>query len=169
MRHAITDTAMSLVLFAMTSYAGVSEAQAQVATTAPIIVSGTGTRLDVTTGGTPIVNIATPNAEGVSHNIFSKFNVGQEGAVVNNSTAIVQTVIAGQVLANPNLKPKNTAATLIINEVRGGARSDLIGTIEIAGSRAGLILANPAGITCGSATALITRSIMTARHGRRLR
>ncbi|UEM39547.1 DUF637 domain-containing protein [Pectobacterium aquaticum] len=97
-------------------------------------------------GAVPVINIATPNAAGVSHNTYKDFSVGTPGAVLNNSIAAGQSQLAGQVNANANLNGK--AADLIINEVTGSTRSDLQGKIEVFGNKANVLIANPNGITC---------------------
>ncbi|MEQ9888610.1 DUF637 domain-containing protein [Pectobacterium zantedeschiae] len=97
-------------------------------------------------GAVPVINIATPNAAGVSHNTYQDFSVGTPGAVLNNSIAAGQSQLAGQVNANANLNGK--AAELIINEVTGSTRSDLQGKVEVFGSKANVLIANPNGITC---------------------
>lgn len=97
--------------------------------------------------GVPMVNIATPNGSGLSHNKFTDYNVGQQGLILNNSAQnVVQTQLGGYVVGNPNLK--NGAAGLILNEVTGGNASQLRGYTEVAGRSAAVIVANPHGITC---------------------
>ena len=94
----------------------------------------------------PVVNIVTPNAGGVSHNVWKDYNVGKEGIVFNNATQAGQSQLAGQLGANQNLT--NGAAKLILNEVTGGNISQLLGYTEIFGHSADFVLANPAGIAC---------------------
>ena len=52
------------------------------------------------------------------------------------------------VTANSNITT-GSEASLILFQVTGTTVSDLDGTIEVFGTKAGLIIANPNGITCG--------------------
>ncbi|AXA80554.1 filamentous hemagglutinin (plasmid) [Achromobacter xylosoxidans] len=99
-----------------------------------------------TANGVPVVNIAPPSAGGVSNNRFTQFNVGPSGVVLNNSGAASQTQVAGQVPGNPMLG--NQRAATILNQVTANNPSRLMGMLEVAGNRANVIVANPAGITC---------------------
>ncbi len=92
------------------------------------------------------MNIAAPNHAGISHNTYKEFNTGTQGAVLNNATQAVKSQLAGQISANANLHGK--AAELIINEVIGSSRSELLGQLEVAGQKANVMIANPNGITC---------------------
>ncbi|WP_051916724.1 MULTISPECIES: hemagglutinin repeat-containing protein [unclassified Serratia (in: enterobacteria)] len=96
--------------------------------------------------GTPQVNIQTPSAEGVSRNVYSQFDVDNKGVVLNNSHLNTQTQIAGMVTANPWLAKGE--AKVILNEVNASNPSQLNGFIEVAGQKAQVVIANPAGITC---------------------
>jgi len=96
--------------------------------------------------GVPVINVAPPTAGGVSNNRFVRFNVGPSGVVLNNSGAASQTQVAGQVAGNPMLG--NQRATTILNQVTAPNPSQLMGMLEVAGNRANVIVANPAGITC---------------------
>ncbi|MFE0841420.1 two-partner secretion domain-containing protein, partial [Achromobacter insolitus] len=96
--------------------------------------------------GVPVINIAPPSAGGVSNNRYTQFNVGPSGAVLNNSGGPSQTQLAGQVGGNPMLG--NQRARTILNQVTAPNPSQLLGTLEVAGNRANVIVANPAGITC---------------------
>ena len=96
--------------------------------------------------GVPVINIAPPSAGGVSNNRYLQFNVGPGGVVLNNSGAASQTQTAGQVAGNPMLG--NQRATTILNQVTANNPSRLQGMLEVAGNRANVIVANPAGITC---------------------
>ena len=51
--------------------------------------------------GTPLVNIQTPSAAGVSRNTYQQFDVNAQGAVLNNSRQNVQTQLGGWVQGNP--------------------------------------------------------------------
>ncbi|MBV4413114.1 filamentous hemagglutinin N-terminal domain-containing protein [Enterobacteriaceae bacterium YMB-R22] len=96
--------------------------------------------------GTPQVNIQTPGAGGVSRNVYSRFDVDKKGVILNNSHKNVQTETGGMVAANPWLA--RGAASVILNEVNARDPSKLGGYIEVAGQKAQVVIANPAGITC---------------------
>ena len=96
--------------------------------------------------GVPQVNIQTPSAAGVSRNTYSQFDVQQQGAILNNSRANVQTQLGGWVQANPYLA--GGTARVILNEVNSSNPSFLRGYVEVAGDRAQVVIANPAGVTC---------------------
>ncbi len=97
--------------------------------------------------GVPVVDIARPNSEGVSHNLFKEFHVGKKGLVMNNSDSIKRSQLAGILMANPNIE-RDQEAVLILNEVTGPHPSQLRGYTEIHGKAAEYILANPYGISC---------------------
>jgi filamentous hemagglutinin len=94
--------------------------------------------------GVPVVNIQTPSAAGVSRNTYRQFDVNQPGAILNNSRANVQTQTGGWVQGNPWLAAGG--ARVILNEVNSSNPSQLRGYVEVAGQRAEVIIANPAGI-----------------------
>ena len=110
--------------------------------------------------GVPVIQIVPPSAAGVSHNRFTDFNVGPSGAVLNNSGGTSQTQVAGQIAGNPMLG--NQRATTILNQVTAPNPSRLQGMLEVAGHRANVIVANPAGITCSGCGFLnATRATLT--------
>ncbi|MBG2876651.1 hemagglutinin repeat-containing protein [Proteus alimentorum] len=99
-----------------------------------------------TSNGLAQVNIQQPNQHGVSRNQFTQFDVDNKGAILNNSLQDTQTQLAGMVTGNPWLV--NGEAKVILNEINSQNPSQLNGFIEIAGQRAEIIIANPAGISC---------------------
>ncbi|MBH2593939.1 DUF637 domain-containing protein [Serratia marcescens] len=116
---------------------------------AGITAANGNTQVVIKPGNVPVVNIATPNGAGISHNTYKDFNVGTPGAVLNNAIQGGKTqlgVTIENAKGNPNLKGK--PAELIINEVTGGSRSELQGKLEVFGNKANVMIANPNGITC---------------------
>ncbi|KTC48702.1 hypothetical protein AO269_00555 [Pseudomonas putida] len=65
----------------------------------------------------PVIDIVAPNQAGLSHNVYSEYNVGTEGVVLNNSVVAGHSELAGAMHANPQLG--GTAASTILNEVVG--------------------------------------------------
>ncbi len=96
--------------------------------------------------GVPLVNIQTPSAAGVSRNTYSQFDVNNQGVILNNSRTNVQTQLGGYVQGNPYMAAGT--ARIILNEVNSSNPSLLHGYVEVAGSRAQVVIANPAGISC---------------------
>lgn len=96
--------------------------------------------------GVPLVNIQTPSGAGVSRNTYSQFDVRQQGAILNNSRINTQTQLGGWVQGNPWLA--TGSARVILNEVNASNPSLLQGYVEVAGNRAQVVIANPAGVTC---------------------
>jgi len=94
--------------------------------------------------GVPLVNIQTPSAAGVSRNTYSQFDVTQQGAILNNSRGNTPTQLGGWVQGNPWLAVGG--ARVILNEVNSSQPSKLRGYVEVAGPRAEVIMANPAGL-----------------------
>ena len=99
-----------------------------------------------TASGVPQVNIQTPNAQGLSHNKYVKFDVDTKGVILNNSRTDVATQQAGWVQGNPHLA--RGEAKVILNEVNSADPSILKGYVEVAGKKADVIIANPSGIHC---------------------
>ncbi|WP_193014338.1 MULTISPECIES: hemagglutinin repeat-containing protein [Gammaproteobacteria] len=99
-----------------------------------------------TSNGLAQVNIQQPNQHGVSRNQFTQFDVDNKGAILNNSLQDTQTQLAGMVTGNPWLVKGE--AKVILNEINSQNPSQLNGFIEVAGQRAEIIIANPAGISC---------------------
>ncbi len=99
-----------------------------------------------TANGTPQINIQTPSAGGVSHNTYSQFDVSNHGVILNNSHKNVQTQLGGMVAGNPWLAKGE--ARIILNEVNSRNPSQLNGFVEVAGKKAQVVIANPAGISC---------------------
>jgi len=94
--------------------------------------------------GVPTVNIQTPSAAGVSRNSYQQFDIGKNGAILNNSRTNVQTQLGGWIQGNPWLS--SGTARVIVNEVNSAAQSRLMGAMEVAGQRADVIIANPSGL-----------------------
>lgn len=116
---------------------------------AGITAANGNTQVVIKPGEVPVVNIATPNGAGISHNTYKDFNVGPQGAVLNNATHGGKTQLGVEIYsAQGNTYLKGKPAELIINEVIGGSRSELQGKLEVFGNKANVMIANPNGITC---------------------
>ncbi|CZT31652.1 DUF637 domain-containing protein [Pseudomonas cerasi] len=113
-----------------------------------IAVSGTtNTSVGQAGNGVPVINIAAPNAAGLSHNQYQQYNVDSKGVILNNATNAIQaTQLGGNILGNNQLGGR--AASTILNEVTGANASQLNGYTEVAGQAARVIIANPYGVTC---------------------
>lgn len=110
--------------------------------------------------GVPVVNINRPSAGGVSRNEYERFNVGREGAILNNSPDIVLTQLGGYIDGNAALKGQS--ARIILNEVTSANPSRLGGYTEVAGHAAEVVIANPNGISCdGCGFINTTRGVLT--------
>jgi filamentous hemagglutinin family protein len=122
---------MSTALIAV-SVAGPAAAQ---------IVPDGATATSVTTGarGQPVVSIAPTFSNGVSYNGYSAFSVGGAGADLDN---------------------RSVRANTIVNEVTSSSRSVIEGPVEVLGSRAHVVLANPNGITVDGGSFVNTGSVI---------
>ena len=113
---------------------------------APGAPAGQRPIMDAAGNGVPLVHIAPPSAAGVSRNQYEQFNVNRNGLILNNGSGPSQTQLGGWVTGNPQLG--YVPARIILNEVVSSNPSQLRGTIEVAGQRAGIVVANVNGITC---------------------
>ncbi len=98
-----------------------------------------------TANGVPQVNIQTPSAAGVSRNVYSQFDVQNNGVILNNSRTSTATQLGGWVQGNPWLA--KGSARVILNEVNSSSPSYLNGYVEVAGQKAEVVIANPSGIS----------------------
>ncbi|MCF2133970.1 MULTISPECIES: hemagglutinin repeat-containing protein [Mycetohabitans] len=96
--------------------------------------------------GVPLINIQAPSASGVSRNTYRQFDVDHRGVILNNASTHAQTQLGGWVQGNPWLV--NGTARVILNEINASHPSQLRGYMEVAGERAQVVVANPAGISC---------------------
>ncbi|MCG1054766.1 hemagglutinin repeat-containing protein [Mycetohabitans sp. B5] len=96
--------------------------------------------------GVPLINIQVPSASGVSRNTYRQFDVDHRGVILNNASTHAQTQLGGWVQGNPWLV--NGTARVILNEINASHPSQLRGYMEVAGERAQVVVANPAGISC---------------------
>lgn len=112
----------------------------------PFAPVGFRPQIDQAANSVPVVSIATPNTSGVSQNHWQEFDVDEKGLVFNNSTSDGMSVLAGYLNANPQLMGRS--ASVIVNEVHGTKASELLGTLEVFGTPAAVVISNPQGIRC---------------------
>ena len=139
----------SFLIVAFT-HATVLPAYAQTVTPDPASPSNRPS-IDQSANGVPVINIVRPNSAGVSHNNFTQYNVGPQGQILNNSPTLGTSTLGGIIQGNPNLQG-GPSATLVINEVTGVDISRIEGAVEMFGSAADLVIANPNGITINGGT-----------------
>ncbi len=114
-----------------------------------------------TANGIPLVQIARPDGNDVSVNHYEAFSVPERGAILNNAFLFSNTQLAGYIEGNPNLS--GGPARIIVNEVMSDRPSELRGFLEVAGTKADVIIANPNGIYADGAGFLNTsRAILAA-------
>lgn len=107
--------------------------------------TGPRPHVDQSLNGTTVINISTPNAAGVSHDVYTDFQA--DDLILNNSATITNTQLGGVIEGNGNLTP-GQEANLWIGEVVGGNQTQLNGILEVAGKRMDVVVANEFGITC---------------------
>lgn len=148
--------------------AGVSRSPKPLLAAEPHAPGGRRPILDAARNGVPIVHVAPPSRGGVSRNSFERFNVDPSGVILNNSPRDTQSQLGGWIGANPQLG--HVPARLIVNEVVGGDASTLKGTLEVAGRKADVVIANPNGLLCDGCgflnTDRATLTTGTPRFGR---
>ncbi|MDO4643628.1 MAG: filamentous hemagglutinin N-terminal domain-containing protein, partial [Cardiobacteriaceae bacterium] len=113
----------------------------------PDPVSIGNARATRTASGIEQLDIATPNAKGLSYNSLLELQVSEQGLILNNNPHVVaDTQIAGLVARNRNLD-RSGSANLIVTEITGKNRTNINGYVEVAGDRADIVMANRNGIT----------------------
>jgi filamentous hemagglutinin family protein len=135
--------------------AGIFSAPVDAATT-PDNRQSKGPTMGQAANGTPVVNIADPNAKGISMNKFNEFNVEKQGMIFNNSMQDGVTKIGGYAVKNAQLQHE---ASAIISEVTGAKASYINGTMEVFGKKADIIIANENGISVNGATTINANSL----------
>ena len=153
----------ALLTLALSIMGGQGQAMAQ------ITPASTGTGVHKADNGVSVVNIAKPNAQGLSVNQYTDYNVAASGLILNNAATgsgnaqgQVTTQLGGLIDTNANL---TTSAKAILNEVTSTNPSVLSGYTEVAGTRADVIVANPNGITC-SGCGFINTAALTLATGK---
>ena len=94
------------------------------------------------------VNIETPSSNGLSNNQVDDFDVNADGTILNNSATGGTAQLGNTAVTGNSNITTGSEADLILFQVTGSSGSDLEGTIEVFGTEAGLIIANPNGIDC---------------------
>ena len=116
--------------------------------------------IDHAANGVDLVQIAEADGNGVSRNLYHDFNVKQRGLILNNASHYTKTDLGGYI--DRNMKIYGKGARLILNEVTGHTESRLMGYIEVAGSPASLVIANPNGISVNGTGFLHVKDVTLA-------
>ncbi|WP_211709063.1 two-partner secretion domain-containing protein, partial [Paraburkholderia aspalathi] len=161
-RRTISLFSLRDAAFAAMLLLGVVPALVPVASEAQVVAAGAHAPSVIqTANGIQQVNINAPSGAGVSQNTYSQLDVPKSGIVLNNSPTIVNTQQAGYINGNPNFAP-GQSAKIILNQVNSSAASQLRGYIEVAGSKAEVVLANGSGIVVdGGGFINTSRGILT--------
>ena len=161
-RTPVTRFALRYAVFGAMLMCGTVPAFMPVSSYAQVVAApGSGASVIQTQNGLPQVNIARPSGAGVSVNTYSQFDVQKPGAILNNSPVIVNTQQAGQINGNPNFAA-GQYAKIIVNQVNSSAASQINGTVEVAGNKAEVVIANGSGISINGGGFLNTsRAILT--------
>ncbi|MBK3824104.1 two-partner secretion domain-containing protein, partial [Paraburkholderia aspalathi] len=161
-RRSISLFSLRHAAFAAMLLLGVVPALVPVASEAPVVAAGAHAPTVIqAANGIQQVNINAPSGAGVSQNTYSQLDVPKSGIVLNNSPTIVNTQQAGYINGNPNFAP-GQSAKIILNQVNSSAASQIRGYIEVAGSKAEVVLANGSGIVVdGGGFTNTSRGILT--------
>jgi len=134
-----------IILIALIQAVMVANAKAQVVADSHAPVSQQP-EVTAAANGTPLVTIQTPSAAGISRNSYQQFDIDTSSVILNNARTNTQTQLGGWIQGNPYLA--QGSARVILNEVNSTHPSQLNGLIEVAGQKAEVVVANPAGISC---------------------
>ncbi|AKQ61578.1 Filamentous hemagglutinin [Bordetella hinzii] len=146
-RRALSSLSLASLLLAPLASAQIvpADKQANMVTVAP--------------NGVPVINIAAPDARGLSHNRFSHLDVPQPGVVFNNSKSDGRSQLAGYILKNPRLGGGPQATSILAEVTSPGPASRLGGALEVFGQRSQLIIANPNGISVNGLSTINTHAL----------
>lgn len=154
--------------FSLSVVAGLSSLVMPLAALAGGIATVPNAGVDVShqPSGVDVINIATPDKNGLSHNKYTDFNVSHSGVVLNNSsTGGASSLLGSDIAGNANLA--KGSASVILNEVVGSAGSSLNGAVELVGQDAHVIIANPNGVSCnGCSFSNVNQATLVAGESR---
>ena len=94
------------------------------------------------------INIVTPYSNGLSNNQVNDFDVNADGTILNNSASGGTAQLGNTAVTGNSNITADSEADLILFQVTTNNDSTLEGKIEVFGAEAGVIIANPNGISC---------------------
>ncbi|MFL9998761.1 hypothetical protein PQR34_46180 [Paraburkholderia sediminicola] len=111
--------------------------------------------------GGAVINVSTPNSDGLSVNQFQSLPAGPEGLIFNDSLTAATSLIGGQVGAKLNLAGR-TAGTILARVISTGAQHATVlnGPIKIFGNAAALVIANLDSMSVQGAALTNMRSLV---------